>query len=66
MILNDLRRMVYLVSDFSLQRSAYQCLPALKPMLDDNNTLSRAAETKAVLKDLQDDLSNCTSLTGYG
>ncbi|KAF8962406.1 hypothetical protein BDZ97DRAFT_1824897 [Flammula alnicola] len=38
-------------------------LSALKPLLDDNNTLTRAAETKAVLKELQSDLSDSQQVT---
>ena len=45
-----------------------QCLTyilslALQPMLDDSGTLARAAETKGVLKALQDELSSCKSPT---
>jgi len=34
-------------------------------MLDDNNTLARAAETKMVLRELQDDLAACWFLCAY-
>ena len=34
-------------------------------MLDDNNTLARAAETKMVLRELQDDLAACWFLFAY-
>lgn len=34
-------------------------LLALEPMLDDNNTMARAEDTKIVLKELHDDLLAC-------
>jgi len=38
---------------------------ALEPMLDDNTTLARAAETRIVLRELQDDLTSCWFLCLY-
>ncbi|KIM39487.1 hypothetical protein M413DRAFT_29217 [Hebeloma cylindrosporum] len=45
------------------RKSAANALTALEPMLDDNNTLARAAETKVALRELQDDLAASQQVT---
>ncbi|KDR81168.1 hypothetical protein GALMADRAFT_1123233 [Galerina marginata CBS 339.88] len=45
------------------KRLATNGLAALGPMLDDQNTLARAADTKAILKELQEDLVSSHQVT---
>ncbi|KAJ3512325.1 hypothetical protein NLJ89_g3582 [Agrocybe chaxingu] len=47
----------------ALRKTANNAMSALEPMLDDNNTLTRAAETKALLKQLQEDLAGSHQVT---
>ena len=42
---------------------AHKSLLALEPLIDSDATLKRAADTKAVLKELQDDLAACMAFS---
>ncbi|KAF8894234.1 hypothetical protein CPB84DRAFT_1848568 [Gymnopilus junonius] len=45
-------------SDVDEQKLAKNGLAAVQPLLDDQNTLARAGETKVILKELQEDLAS--------
>ena len=42
---------------------AHKSLSAMEPLIDSDVTLKRAADTKAVLKELQDDLAACVAFS---
>ena len=48
---------------YSYADPAHKLLSAMEPLIDSDVTLKRAADTKAVLKELQDDLAACVAFS---